>query len=226
MDGLITYEGTHTVGRRAPRELAEEVAACLARFGYAAEPSDAAVLLEVRGDGEDLALAHAQAALATEYGAYPQRRTTRGPDGREWGLYRWPVDPPALDPAMTRVAALRAEGGIVAERLRLKLQWKCRLRDPDTRELLPGQDALPRLDNFPGGRADASTAALTLGPPTALDLWLLFPWAEPDEGFRAYVRRLQGELPVALSARGWRRWRRTRAGTWKAARLDPAPGTA
>src|SRR5215217_2620375 len=104
MDGLITYEGTHTVGRRAPRKLAEEVAACLARFGYAAEPSDAAVVLDVRGDGDDPALSRAQAALATEYGAYPRGRTTRGPDGRTWALYRWPVDPHAFIPAMARVA--------------------------------------------------------------------------------------------------------------------------
>ena len=226
MNGLITYEGTHRLGRRPSRELADQVAACLARFGFAAEPSDAGVLLDVRGEGNDPALASARAALAAEYGAYPQRRVTRGPDGGEWALFRWSLDVRALEPAFARVDALRAEGALVAERLRLKLQWKFRLRDPDTRELLPGQDTLPRLNNFPGGRADSSTVALTLGPPTALDLWFVFPWAEPDERFRAYVTRLAAELPVRLGARGWRQWRPTRAGTWKASKLASAPGAA
>jgi hypothetical protein len=61
-----------------------------------------------------------------------------------------------------------------------------------------------------------------LGAKSNLHLWLLFPFAEPTPAFRAYVDRLQASLPASFVTKGWRVWRFTRAGTWKANKLEPS----
>jgi hypothetical protein len=219
--GVITYEGMHGLGRRDQRAVRDQLAACMARFGHGAEPSVASVLLDLAGD-DDPALLAAREELAAEYGPYPQKITGSGPDGHEWRAFLWrlsTMDPAAIDAALDRTAALRARGGLLERRVGMKLEWAFRLRDPDTRELLPGQDTLPRLDRFPGGRGDSSSAVLTLRATPTLSLWLLFPFAEPSVELRAYVERLQSALPMPLAAKGWRQWRLTRSGTWKGARV-------
>ena len=221
---LITYEGTHGIGRRDPRALHEALAGCLAQFGYGAEPTQAWLVLNLEAD-DDPALLSAYDELVGEYGPYPKKITGNRTDDRELRAFLWQLparDAPSIDAAITRVSTLRARGGLLDKRATVKLKWSFRFRDPDTRELLPGQDTLPRLDRFPGGRGDSSSAMLNLGATSSLDLWLLFPFAEADDRFRAYVSRLEAALPATLSPKGWRQWRLTRAGTWKATKLELA----
>ena len=226
--GLITYEGTHALGRRPALAVWNTLAACLGRFGFTAEPTAVSLVLDLAGD-DDPELLTAYSEVAAEYGAYPSKVTGSGPAGQQWRAFLWPIapgDPAAIDRALGRAAELRARGGKLAQRVSVKFVWQFRLRDPDTRDLLPGQDSLPRVDRFPGGRGDSSSAVFNLGAKSTLHLWLLFPFAEPTPAFRAYVDRLQAALPVSFVLKGWRLWRFTRAGTWKANKLDPgeAPG--
>ena len=225
MNSLISYEGTHGLGRRAPAELYAATASCLGRFGFTATPDEAYLVLDLAAD-DDPALEAARAELAAAYGPYPEKITGTGTDGRAWRALLWRVPADGIATTLEQAAALRSRGGLLAERAKVKLVWRFRLRDPDTRELLAGQDALPRLDRFPGGRGESSSVVLNLGRSASADVWLLFPFEDPEGAFRAYVERLQAELSVPLAPRGWRQWRLSRAGTWKAAKLASPPGAA
>lgn len=223
MTALITYEHLHGLGRRDPQVLYTDLAACMKAFGYAEDPSEALVKLDMR-DGGDAALRATYEELARAYGPYPKKLLATHVTDGDWSVFFWQIPPGELDSALVRVIELQDRGGLLESRTGLKLVWKFRLRDPDTRELLPGQDALPRLENFPGGHGDSSSVVLNLGRPSSVSLWFLFPFLEPDATFRQYVGRLQAALPVSLSAKGWRHWKKTRSGTWRASKLAPELG--
>ena len=221
---LIVYDCSHGLGRKDPRQLVAQVSACAGAFGHRPEPNEASVLLNMEAD-DDPALDAAYEELEREYGPYPRAiRGTRATDGHELRAFLFLVPEGGLEAAFDRVAALQARGGLLEQRAGLKLVWKFRLRDPDTRELLPGQDDLPRLESFPGGRGDSSSIVLNLGRTSSIALWLMFPFEEPDEAFRAYSARLQAALPTAFSPKGWRRWKLAKSGAWKSEKLAvPVP---
>jgi hypothetical protein len=226
MSTLITYERIHRLGRQDSRRLHTAMAACMETFGFAADPTESFFKLDLRAD-DDPALNAAYEEIARDYGRHAKKlQGTNVTDMRELRTFFWQIPQGSLDAAFERVATLRARGGLVQSRTGLKLIWKFRFRDPDTRELLPGQDALPRLDNFPGGRGDSSCVVLNLGDPSSVWLWFLLPFAEPDAAFLAYVGRLQAALPAQLSSRGWRRWALARSGEWRAKRLSVDVGAA
>ncbi len=223
---LITYEHLHTLRAGAPPMLLARFADCMARFGYAAEPAQALAALDMRDD-QAPELAAACDALAALYGAHP--RKLRGTDvsrGTELRTFLWPV--PRADPgsAWSRIAALQPLGELVRSRVSLKLIWDFRFRDPDTRELLDGQDDLPQLQPWPGGAGNSSSIVLNLGAPSTCALRFLLPFADPGPAFQAYVGRLEEALPLRFARGGWRRWQRTRTGTWKAQRMAWPPASA
>jgi hypothetical protein len=128
-------------------------------------------------------------------------------------------------PAAVREVAERVSGDDpVAERLSLKCIWRFQFRDPDTGDLLPGQDLLPRLDDFPGGRANSSSLILNLGRRSAASLWFMFPFEVSDERFLHFVRRLSEGLPFRLRDSGWRSWRLSSRGAWRASRVRAIEG--
>ena len=226
MHALITYEGVHGLGSRDPRRLHTDMAACMQVFGFAAEPTETLLKLDMRDD-DDASLHAAYEELAHDYGRYPKKlRGINVAGGREFRTFLWQIPQGSLDAAFERVATLQARGGLLERRTGVKLIWKFRFRDPDTRDLLPGQDALPALDNFPGGRGDSSSVVLNLDRPSSVSLWFLLPFAEPDADFRSYIGRLQAALPARLSSRGWRRWTLSPSGAWRGKKLSIDLGAA
>lgn len=220
MTALITYEGVHRLGRREPRALHADVAACMGAFGYAAPPDRASLVLDLAGD-DDPELNAAVEQLTREYGGYPEKiKGLHVTDGREWRALLWHIPHERLEDGFERLAGFQARGGLLERRTALKLAWTFRFRDPKTRELLPGQDTLPRLETFPGGHGDSSSVVLNLGHRSSISLWFLFPFAEPDAVFLAYVSGLQPTLPVPLATKGWRRWTLTRSGEWRSRKLQ------
>ncbi|MBI4885850.1 MAG: hypothetical protein HY824_02045 [Acidobacteria bacterium] len=220
MNALITYEGFHGLGRRDVRRVHVDMAACMQVCGFAAEPSDSLLVLDQRDD-DDAALRAAYEELKRDYGPYPRvLGGTNVTDRRALQTCLWQIPPGGVDAAFERAAHLRARGGLVQRRAFLKLICKFRFRDPDTRELLPGQDTLPRLHNWPGGHGDSSSVVLNLGHSSSVSLWFMFPFAATDEAFMSYAGRLQTSMPARLSPRGWRRWTPSRAGGWKAKKVN------
>lgn len=220
MSRLMTYERDHTLSRKAADDALRMLTDVAQRYGESAEPNRITILLDMAAD-QSPELDAAYAELCGEYGDHPKRIAgIRVTDRTELRAFEWRVPPAGIADALARCAALRERSDLLAERVAVKFFWQFRLRDPVTRELLPGQDALPRLERH----LDLSTMLLTLGRTRLLALWLMFPFDDVDAEFRAYVAALERSLPVQFSAKGWRRWQQTRAGSWKASRID-VPGS-
>ncbi len=222
MDTLIAYEGVHGLGRKNPRALLADTIAWLHTFAAGAEPVLTSFKLDLRND-MDPPLLEAYEDLAREYGPSPKK--IRGIDvqgGPEYRAFLWPIASAAIEPALARAQALESRGGVFKGRAGLKLVWKFRFRDPDTGALLPGQDALPVLEDFPGGHGNSSSIVLNLGWPSSASLWFLLPFADVDDALTAYVQRLQAGFPVVFNPRGWRRWKQSKSGNWHARKISVA----
>jgi len=214
MDALITYDFLHQLKRPDARQVYDGFAACMRAFASAPSPTTRGLLLDLSGD-EDPDLNAANDELLRDFGPYPEKVSGVRTDGWEWRLRQWPFELAALDAAFERAKTLQARSELLAARAGIRLGWSFHFVAPETGEPLPGQDALPALDPYRYG--DSSSILLTLrGGTAAVSLWLMFPFAEPDAAFRAFVTAFQAALPVRLSARHWRRWSLAGSGAWKA----------
>lgn len=222
---LITYEGVHRLGRSDARRLHAQFSDWMRAFGFGPEPTESLLMLDLRDD-DDAGLNAAFDELARDYGRYPKKiQGVNVTDRRELRAFLWQLSQDNLDAAFDRVASLRSRGGLLEIRTGVKLIWKFRLREPETGDLLPGQDALPRLEDFPGGRGDSSSVVVNLAHASSASLWFVLPFAEPDAAFNHYVARMQAALPARLSPRGWRRWTLARSG-WRSKKLNVEPSIA
>jgi hypothetical protein len=85
----------------------------------------------------------------------------------------------------------------------------------DTRELLPGQDSLPKLD----GHDDSSHLHLILGRTNLLEIWAMFPFDTASPEFVQYASSFAADLSLQFHPNGWRTWAVLR-GRWKAKRIE------
>jgi hypothetical protein len=220
---IITYEGLHGLGRGGPERHFQACAGAIGRFTNASEPFRVQHVLDLRDDEGPIWTA-AREEMCERHGRYPTAIRGSGADGRPWRAWCWTVARPEVPAAVREVAERVSGDDPVAERLSLKCIWRFQFRDPDTGDLLPGQDLLPRLDDFPGGRANSSSLILNLGRRSAASLWCMFPFDVSDERFLHFVRRLSEGLPFRLRDSGWRSWRLSSKGAWRASRVRAIEG--
>lgn len=100
--------------------------------------------------------------------------------------------------------------------LTLALAYPFRFINPETKELIANQDKIPQLDF----RLYNSHIHLRLGQRTILFAWLAFPFSDYKNEGADYITTVVKELPFKPSPNGWKKWSKTKRGTWKSEKLE------
>jgi hypothetical protein len=132
-------------------------------------------------------------------------------------LHRWAIDADQID---DYVAMLQQACPLPADPFGLRpfvvgLGYSFRLAEPTTGVVLPGQDPemYGRFSPRPGSCLGISQLYARISDRSSLSLFLNFPFDEQAEAFQALASHVQTHLPVRLSARHWKQWRPTKAGS-------------
>lgn len=220
VNGVITYDFLHGMGRCNPQTAFREITAVMQRFAKPSVPTGAGFLLDLAADDNPV-LNAAYDDLCRIYGT--GHKTSRGYhiDGRMSRAFQWPLEQGQVEGALSHAAELHQRHSILVERSGVQVWWTFRFVDPETKAELPYQEFVPVLDIR---RPDkGSQVALTLRRTAAASLWLFFPYKEPSPEFLAYARGFQSALPFKLSPKHWRKWRRNDKGEWEPRKFSPLP---
>lgn len=86
--------------------------------------------------------------------------------------------------------------------------WCFYFTDPNSKEVLPGQDSIPVIDV----RLKNSQIYWRHGKTSSISLWFTLPFKEFDDQAINYIKLLHANLPVKLSRHHWRLWRNSKNG--------------
>lgn len=220
-NGLITYDGlpiSSGGGHRLRARGIERAWEAMGRFldrcttGSLASPATTVTVDVFEGARIDPAVSAPARARFAELARGPERTSRiRAPSGGEMEtMSQFRIPPENRESAIAVLAAGEPWPAHYYGPVVLIAELRFHLKDPRTDAVLPGQgaDRYGRQRFGSGGWLGESNLKLTLsGALRAACIWLSFPMAEPDAGFRELVAAMQGELPFQLSAKHWRRWR-------------------
>jgi hypothetical protein len=130
--------------------------------------------------------------------------------------YNWLLARSGFEDALAYADMLRADPsrGLEAARFRFHCDYDFLLWDPDASAFLPFQGA----DEYVHFEADyerllgQSYLRVSLGPGYAMNVFLTFPFEEPDETFARYARIVDEHFPVRLSMKHWKHWHLNKRG--------------
>lgn len=86
--------------------------------------------------------------------------------------------------------------------------WCFYFTDPNSKEVLPGQDSIPVIDV----RQKNSQIYWRFGKISSISLWFVLPFNELGPAAVNYIKLLQTYLPVKFSKNHWRIWRKNKNG--------------
>lgn len=98
----------------------------------------------------------------------------------------------------------------------LSFMWRFYFIDPDTKEVLPGQDKIPMIDS----RLQNSQLYLRLGQKSTVSAWFTFPFEEWNEQSKLYIRTITSGAPFKCADKHWRLWKYSNNGKWFPRSLD------
>lgn len=81
--------------------------------------------------------------------------------------------------------------------------WLFKFIDPETGQVLPGQDNIPVVDI----RLHNSQVYMRLGKGATVSLWFTLPFSGLTDDAVRYIKLLKNNLPVKLSYNHWRVWK-------------------
>ena len=93
--------------------------------------------------------------------------------------------------------------------LTLTFKWKFKFINPETKEIIEGQDAIPAIDE----RLHNSQIYFRASERSTVSVWFTFPFSSLPEAFN-YFDPFQKLLPFTLSGKHWRIWSLSQNGKW------------
>lgn len=189
-------------------------------FSDQRSPSGHSLVLDLR-DNQDGPLLGLFDELQKRFGDHYE--TMRGifvspADGNDFRAHQWKVNAEQFGDSFGLLQSILRDRPAARGRVCLRAWWQFKFADPETSQVLAGQDDVPIIDIRLGA---GSSLTLNVGSKTSVNAWFLFPFEFDSPELLRYGPAFEKSMIFKFSPKHWRKWCFSK-GEWRPRKFVPA----